>query len=138
LAREEIRARLKQHGIFADASFSQELLRLPVQAFVKFLDGLVDPKTKRDLQRILVKDKQLPDKSFKGLTIGVLKKLGEKAAGKVGEEVAGAIAKGVGEVAKPAIEQLTRFLGGLLGGDAKGATTVPSGSSATSSDSPPG
>ena len=121
LLREEVRARLKRRGVFADASFSQELLRLPVEAFVEFLDDLVDETTKKKLQKIMVKDKQLPDHSFKAITIGILTKLGEKAAGKAGEELAGTLVKGAAEVLKPAIERATSFLTSLLKQDAEGA-----------------
>jgi hypothetical protein len=39
----------------------------------------------------LIKDNQLPDRSFKGLAVGVLSKLGEKIAGEAGKEAADAI-----------------------------------------------
>jgi hypothetical protein len=121
LLREEIRARLKRRGIFADASFSQELLRLPVEAFVEFLDDIVDETTKKKLQKILVRQKQLPDHGFKAIAIGILAKLGEKAAGKAGEELAGGLVKGAGEALKPAIDRVASFLTSLLKEDAEGA-----------------
>jgi hypothetical protein len=125
ILREEFRARLKRKGIFADASFSQELLRLPVPAFVDFLDELVDDDTKKALRAILVKGHQLPDTSFKAFATGVLQKLGEKVAGEAGEAVAGAIVKGAGDtVVKPAIERLTGFLTHLLGRDPAGAASL--------------
>jgi len=125
LLREEIRGRLKQRGVFADASFSAELLRLPVEAFVEFLDDLVDAETKEGLRKILVTDKQLPDRSFKALATGVLLKLGEKVAGKAGEAAAGALVEGAGNaVVKPAIERVTGFLTSLLKHDAAGAASV--------------
>ena len=71
------------------------------------------------MRATLVKDKQLPDTSFKALAVGVLAKLGEKVAGEAGKELAGEIA---GKVAKPAAEKVVGFLTGLLTGDAKGAT----------------
>jgi hypothetical protein len=119
---EEIRARLRRRGVFADASFSRELVRVPVDAFVEFLDDLVDDDTKTALKAILVKDKQLPDRSFKAVATGILMKLGEKVAGKAGEELAGELVKGAGEaVVKPAIERATAFLTSLLKHDATGA-----------------
>lgn len=125
LLREDVRARLRKRGVFADASFSAELVRLPVESFVEFLDDLLDAETKAGLQRILVKDKQLPDRSFKALATGVLLKLGEKVAGKAGEELAGAIAQRAGEaVLKPAIERLSGFLASLLRQDPKGAASM--------------
>jgi hypothetical protein len=119
LLKEEITARLKRKGIFPDASFSKELVKLPVEAFVQFLDEIVDEETKKQVRTTLVKDKQLPDTSFKALATGVLAKLGEKVAGEVGKELAGEI---VGKAAKPAAEKAIGFLTGLLTGDAKGAT----------------
>lgn len=122
LLREEVRARLRRRGVFADASFSQELVRLPVDAFVEFLDDLVDEDTKKALKAILVRDEQLPDRSFKAIATGVLSRIGEEVAGKVGEELAGDLVEGVGEaVFKPAVERAAGFLASLLRHDAEGA-----------------
>jgi hypothetical protein len=114
LLKEEITARLKRRGVFPDASFSKELVKLPADAFVEFLDEIVDDETKKQVRTTLVKDKQIPDTSFKALATGVLVTLGKKAAGEAG----GALA---GKLAKPAAEKAASFLMGLLTGDAKGA-----------------
>jgi hypothetical protein len=119
LFKEDIAARLKRKGIFPDASFSTELVRPPVEAFVEFLDEILDDETKKAVRSALVKDKQLPDTSFKELANGVLAKLGEKVAGKAGEEIAGEV---IGKVAKPAAEKVVSFLTGLLQGNARAAT----------------
>jgi hypothetical protein len=119
LLKEEIIARLRMKGLFSDASFAKEIVRLPVDAFVEFLDEIVDEDTKKSVREMLVKDKQLPDKSFKALATGVLSKLGEKIAGKAGEAIAGEL---VAEVGKPVAKKLVGFITGLLTGDAKGAT----------------
>ena len=84
LLKEEIIARLKRKGVFPDASFSKELVKLPVDAFVEFLDEIVDDETKKQVKATLVKDKQLPNTSFKALATGVLVNLGKKAAGEAG------------------------------------------------------
>src|SRR5216684_3840683 len=97
LLKEEVAARLKRKGIFPDASFARELVKLPVKAFVEFLDEILDDETKKAVRATLVKDKQLPDKSFKALATGVLAKLGEKVAGEAGKEIAGDV---VGKLAK--------------------------------------
>lgn len=115
LLREEVTARLKRKGVFPDASFSKELVKLPVESFVEFLDDLVDDETKKAVRKTLVTDKGLPDKSFKGFATGLLGKLGEKAAGEAG----GAIAK---EVAGPAAKKAIQFLAGILTGNADNAT----------------
>jgi hypothetical protein len=71
------------------------------------------------VKETLVKDKQLPDKSFKALATGVLSKLGEKVAGKAGEAIAGEL---VGEIGKPVAKKVVSFITGLLAGDSKAAT----------------
>lgn len=118
LVREELIASLKRKGFFADASFSKEIVRLPVEALVEFLDEIIGEKEKEEVRSALVKDKQLPDTSFKALAKGVLMKLGEKVAGEVGKEVAGSIAT---KAAKPIIDKAVGFLSGILSGDPKSA-----------------
>jgi hypothetical protein len=59
LLKEEIAARLKRTGVFPDAAFSKELVKLPVEAFVDFLDEIVDEDTKKEVRTTLVKDKLL-------------------------------------------------------------------------------
>jgi len=78
LLKEEIIARLKSRGVFPDASFSKELVKLPADAFVEFLDEIVDNETKRQVRATLVKDKQIPDTSFKALATGVLVNFGSR------------------------------------------------------------
>jgi len=96
--------------VFADASFSRDIVRMPVEAFVEFLDDLIDPGTKREFVARLTRDKQLKDKSFKAIASGVLGKLGEKVAGEVGKEVAADIVGAAAPVAK----EFGGFLFGLL------------------------
>jgi hypothetical protein len=111
LLKEEMTSRLRATGVFPDASFSKELVRMRVEAFVEFLDSVLDEEIKKGVKAVLVKDKLLPDRSFKALATGVLKKLGEKVAGESG----GAVAKGT-------VDKVSSFIGGLLNSDVKGAT----------------
>lgn len=100
LLKEEVIARLKAKGVFADSTFSKDIVRMPIEAFVEFLDELIDPETKKQFTERLTKDKQLKDKSFKAITSEVLGKLGEKVAGEVGKEVAADIVGGATSLAK--------------------------------------
>ena len=119
LLREDIAARLKLMGVFADDTFSREIIRLPVDAFVDFLASLVDDKTKEEFRKRLVKGKQLADTSFKGVATGVIGKIGEKVMGKVAEDLAGVAVDAVGDkVFKPAAVRLASMFTGLLKGDA--------------------
>lgn len=112
LLKEAIVARLKEKGVFADTTFSREIVRMPLDAFVEFLESLLTPEVKADFVRRLVADRQLPDRSFRALAAGVLGKLGEKVAGKAGEAAAGGIVDATG----PAAERLGGFIAGLLDG----------------------
>jgi hypothetical protein len=120
LLKEEVIARLKSMGVFADASFARDIVRMPVEAFVEFLDELIDPATKKAFIDRLTKDKQLKDKSFKSIAGGVLAKLGEKIAGEVGKEIAADIVGATMPVAK----DFGRFLLGLLESNGEEAAKV--------------
>ena len=87
LLREELRSRLKRMGVYADASFSAEIVRLSVKHFVEFLDAFLDQKTKKAMHRALIKDGQIKDKSFKAVAFRILKGVAKKAAGEVGDEL---------------------------------------------------
>ena len=81
---------------------------MPVEAFVEFLDDVLDDEIKKQVRTTLVRDKLLPDTSFTALAAGVLAKLGEKVAGEAGKEIAGEI---VGKAAKPLTEKEIGFYG---------------------------
>jgi hypothetical protein len=87
LLREELRSRLKRMGVYADASFSSEMVRLSVKHFVDFLDVFLDKETKESTHRALIRDGQVTDKSFKAVAFRILKGIAKKAAGEVGDEV---------------------------------------------------
>lgn len=123
LLREDLVARLKLKGIFADATFSREIVRMPVDAFVEFLDDLLDPAVKKAFTKRLAADKQISDKSFKGVLKSVLGKLGAKVADEAGKEIAG----GVVDLAQPVVERLATCLRGLLGGKADEAAEAAEG-----------
>ncbi|WP_378948907.1 hypothetical protein [Paracoccus sp. R86501] len=110
LLKEEVIARLKAQGVFADASFAREIVRMPVEAFVEFLDELIDPATKKAFIDRLTRDKQLKDTSFKSIAVGVFGRLGEKIAGEVGKEIAADIV----DATMPVAKDFGCFLLGLL------------------------
>jgi len=105
-----------------DKSFASEIMRMPVDWLVEFLDEIVDEKSKEEVRASLVNDKQLPDTYFKALTTGVLTELGEKIAGEAAGELAKKTVGGTSDFAKPYIDKAVNFLSGMLLGNAKGAT----------------
>jgi len=85
--REELRSALKREGVYADTSFSPELIRVSVEHFAKALDSLVDEKSKEAIDKELMKDGGLKDKTLRGVLRRVLpdlvKKIGGEAAGEI-------------------------------------------------------
>jgi len=109
LLREELRSRLKKLGIFADASFASEMIRLPTAHFVEFLDDLMSAKDKRAVRKALVADKRLKDRSFKALVITVLKAVATKLVGKAADDIA---------------DQVTGLVKALLDGDGESVASI--------------
>ena len=101
LLREELRSRLKYLGIYADASFSPEIIKISIRHFVDFLDRFHDADTKDKMIRALIKDKHLKDTSFKAVTCRVIGGVAKKVGGEAGAEV-------------------TDFIGGVVRGFIKG------------------
>ena len=89
IVREELRFRLKKLGIYADASFSSEIVRLSVEHFVEFLDGFLDEETKDKMHKALIRGGHVKDTSFKAATIRAIKGLAVKAIGPAGDELVG-------------------------------------------------
>ena len=103
--------------------FSREIVRLPVDAFVEFLDELIDEATKHELRKRLVEDHQLPDRSFKALIAGLLSKLGEKVAGQAGEAIVGELLKPFGNKAfENVADRVGAFVACLLRSDVVAAS----------------
>lgn len=106
LLREEMRARLKVMGIYVDGSFASEIVRIPVERFVEFLDAFLPNEQKEAMRNALVRDKQIADTSFKGIATAVLKKVATKAIGKIGDELVDG-----------ALEEAGDLISGLIKGD---------------------
>ena len=87
LLREELRSRLKHLRIYADASFSSEIIRISVEHFVEFLDDFLDDSEKRKINQALLNDNQIDDKSYKAAARRILESIAEKAVGKAGGEL---------------------------------------------------
>lgn len=87
LLREELRSRLKHLRIYADASFSSEIIRISVDHFVEFIDDFLGDTEKKEMHQALINDNQLKDNSFKAVASRILKGVAKKAAGDAGAEL---------------------------------------------------
>jgi hypothetical protein len=105
MVREYFIAALQSLGTYPDRSFADELVRVPIDGFVAYIDGNTD-KDKRDaIEKALVKAKLVPDTSLAGITKAIVK----AAAVKIGE-------KALGNVAEGAVGQLGKYVKSLFGG----------------------
>ena len=87
LLREELRSRLKRMGIYADTSFSSDMIRISVNHFVEFLDDFLGDAEKEEIRRALIKGSQNKDDSFKDVVLPALKDLAKKAVSVVEPEL---------------------------------------------------
>lgn len=122
LLKEDIIARLKKKGIYADATFSREIVRLTVDAFIEFVKEFVDADNYKKIQDRLVKDKLREDLSFKGLTKAFLSKIGEKAAGKIGSSAVDVAIDGISDSLGNI--EIAPFFAALFSGDTNKAVAI--------------
>ncbi len=87
ILREELRSRLKHLRIYADASFSSEIVRISVEHFVEFLDNFLGEFEKKNIRQALLRDNQIEDNTYKAVACRILKGIAEKAADKAGGEL---------------------------------------------------
>ena len=113
LLREELRSRLKHMGVYADASFSAEIVRLSVKHFAEFLDSFLDRETKKAMHRALIEDGQIKDKSFKAVAFRILKGVARKAAGEVGDELTDVFGEAVRGLVSGDADSVKRAVGSI-------------------------
>lgn len=109
LVQEHLAAQLKRAGVFADTSFNREIVKLPLGAFVAFIESLL-PEDRRELVRQALIKAGMEDTSLAGVLSGALGKVAEKIAGKAGEfalkELEGVVGPPIKSLFKGASEQV--------------------------------
>ena len=92
LLREELRSAVKRQGVYPDASFSPELVRVPVEQFADALDSLVDEGSKKAIVDALAEDGTLKAKTFGAIARRLLTDLVKAQVGDAaGEAVQGLV-----------------------------------------------
>lgn len=94
-----LRDKLKGLGYITDSSFSPELVKLSVDAFVALFESYLPTESKSALMNTLIEVGAKADTSFNGVFKSVLKKLGTKLADKAGE----GLAESIGDFLNPII-----------------------------------
>lgn len=86
LLREKLRAMFIEKKLFPDGSFSDEIVKVPIDQFVEFLDHRLDDQTKTQLIGRLYPNNQR-GLSFKGVAKSALQHWGRKVIGKAADDV---------------------------------------------------
>lgn len=83
---DHLKSKLKSLGHISDGSFSNELIKLTETAYISLFDMMLPDKEKKEILNALLKCGLKTDTSFKNFLKGVLKNLGKKFAGEIGDK----------------------------------------------------
>lgn len=101
---DHLRAKLKKLNHITDGSFSPELVRLSIDAFVSLFESYLPEESKDKIIEAFIKIGAVPDTSLKSVLTGAFKKLGSKIAGDAGGQVAEEVGKYLGPLISGSIE----------------------------------
>jgi len=101
-----LRHELKELHHITDGSFSPELVKLTKDAYIDLFEKFLPKDSKKKIKEALISAGAEPDKSFKGVMLGVLGKLGSKVADEAGSEAAKSIVKYLGPVLEGSVSKI--------------------------------
>jgi len=97
---DHLRFKLKKLNHITDGSFSPELVKLTVDAYISLFESFLPETSKQEVLNALIEIGASSDTSFSGVLTSILKKLGTKVADEAGSQVA----ESIGEYLKPIID----------------------------------
>lgn len=97
---DHLRFKLKKLNHITDGSFSPELVKLTVNAYIAVFETYLPDESKQKILNSLIEIGATNDTSFSGVMVSILKKLGAKVADDVGSD----IAESIGDYLKPIID----------------------------------
>jgi hypothetical protein len=100
---DHLRFKLKKLNHITDGSFSPELVKLTVNAYVAVFETYLPVESKQETLDSLIEIGAANDTSFSGVMVSILKKLGAMVADDVGSDVA----ESIGGYLKPIIDGST-------------------------------
>jgi hypothetical protein len=110
---------LKRLGHISDGSFSPDIVKITPKAYKALLNDQFDAITKEELNEALIKCGAKKEVSAKAILVGVLKSVGKKVLGEVGDE----LAENVGDSLEPLFDGghkiALNYLQERIGSDAK-------------------
>ena len=97
---DHLRFKLKKLNHITDGSFSPELVKLTVDAYISIFESYLPETSKQEVLDSLIEIGAASDTSFSGVLTTILKKLGTKVA----DEAGGQVAESIGGYLKPIID----------------------------------
>lgn len=113
LLSDHIREKLRTLGHVSDGSFSPNLVTLTVDAMVALLETELTEKQRDEARAALIKA-GAPDRSFRGVLKGALKKLGEKIADDTGEAIAEEVSNYINPLLDCSVADITSTFSSLF------------------------
>lgn len=106
-----LRSKLRNLNHITDGSFSNELLKMTVDAYTDLFISLL-PDGRKDIEKALIRSGAKKDTSLKSIVKSIVEKLAKKALGDIGDAVVG----NVSDYLKPIIEgQITNITNQFTG-----------------------
>lgn len=100
-----LRSKLRSLNHITDGSFSNELLKMTVDAYIDLFISLL-PDGREDIEKALIRSGAKKDTSLKSIVKSIVEKLAKKALGDIGD----AVIDNVSDYLKPIIEgQITNI-----------------------------
>jgi hypothetical protein len=113
LVEEHLRSTLRRLNHTSDAAFRSGLVTLSLDAMAALIEDMLPPDKVEVVRQALVKA-GAPDKSLKGILIGVLGKVGNKLADKAGKAAAEEIGDYLGPLVDGAVQKSGKVFRDLL------------------------
>lgn len=121
---DRLKAKLKKLGHITDGSFSPELIKLTVPAFVSVFVDMMPFETHKKVTDALIACGARKDTSLKGVLSEVLRKIGKKVAGEVGDQIGEEVAGFLEPIMTAGVGQIKKMFTGFFS-DAPGVVETP-------------
>lgn len=107
---DHLKARLKKLKHITDASFSPELIRLSVDAYIDLFEYILPETSKESITKALVEIGAKEDTSIRGLIKGWLSRIGSKIADDAGSKVAEKLGEFLGALIEGSIDKIKKII----------------------------
>lgn len=105
LIADHLRAKVQSLGYISDGSFSQNIVKLSLDAITALLESNLTEKERTEVRKALIAA-GAPDTSFRGVLKATLKKLASKVAADTGEEMMEQVSNYMKPIVEGAVKEI--------------------------------